>query len=119
MLVLMYDVSAMRQDPNLFLLEADLKDPVVPVCHHLYTSDWLFSKLRHLVILSGSIKPWPMTVVKESVAMGELLIIHIDSEENLSDLMTKVTHSGKPCRLVGNIFYDIYGDHPKQRGKTS
>jgi hypothetical protein len=32
--VLMYDASAICQDPNLFLLEADLKDPVVPVCHH-------------------------------------------------------------------------------------
>jgi hypothetical protein len=29
-----HDASAMCLDPNLFLLEADLKDPVVPVCHH-------------------------------------------------------------------------------------
>ena len=29
-----YYASAMCQGPNLFLLEADLKDPVVPVCHH-------------------------------------------------------------------------------------
>jgi hypothetical protein len=34
MLVLIYDMSAICQDPNLFLLEADSKDPVVPVCHH-------------------------------------------------------------------------------------
>jgi hypothetical protein len=34
MLVLTYDASAMCQDPNLFLLEADSKDLVVPVCHH-------------------------------------------------------------------------------------
>jgi hypothetical protein len=36
MLVLTYDASAMCQcqDPNLFLPEADLKDPVVPVSHH-------------------------------------------------------------------------------------
>jgi hypothetical protein len=34
MLVLIYDASAIYQDPNLFLLEADSKDPVVPVCHH-------------------------------------------------------------------------------------
>ena len=32
--VLTYDVSAMCQGPNLYLLEADFKDPVVPVCHH-------------------------------------------------------------------------------------
>jgi hypothetical protein len=29
-----YDASAMCQDPNLFLPEADLKHLVVPVCHH-------------------------------------------------------------------------------------
>ncbi len=32
--ILTYDTSAMCQDPNLFFPEADLKDPVVPVCHH-------------------------------------------------------------------------------------
>jgi hypothetical protein len=32
--VLTYDASAMCQDPDLFLPEADSKDPVVPVCHH-------------------------------------------------------------------------------------
>ena len=29
-----HDASAMCQDPNLFLPEADLKDLVVPVCLH-------------------------------------------------------------------------------------
>jgi hypothetical protein len=52
--------------------------------------------------------------VQKSVAMGELLITHIDSEENYSDLMTKVTRGSKCCRLVGNILYDMYVDHPKQ-----
>jgi hypothetical protein len=32
--VVTHDVPAIRQDPNLFLLEADSKDPVVPVYHH-------------------------------------------------------------------------------------
>jgi hypothetical protein len=32
--VLTYDASAIHQDPDLFLPEADWKDPVVPVCHH-------------------------------------------------------------------------------------
>jgi hypothetical protein len=45
--------------------------------------------------------------------MGESLIAHIKSEDNLSDLMTKVTHGAKRRRLVGNILYDIYDDHPK------
>ncbi len=51
--------------------------------------------------------------VQESVAMGESLIAHIKSEDNLSDLMTKVTHGAKHHRLVGNILYDIYDDHSK------
>jgi hypothetical protein len=33
--------------------------------------------------------------VRESVAMGESLITHIASEDNLSDLMTKVTRGSK------------------------
>jgi hypothetical protein len=52
--------------------------------------------------------------VRESDAMGELLITHINSEENLSDLMTKVTCVSKRRQLVGNILYNIYNDHPKQ-----
>jgi hypothetical protein len=32
--VLKYDASAMCQDPNLFLPDADLKDLVMPVYHH-------------------------------------------------------------------------------------
>jgi hypothetical protein len=46
--------------------------------------------------------------------MDESLITHIDSEDNLSDLMTKVTRGGKRRQLFGNILYDIYDDHPKQ-----
>ncbi len=38
--------------------------------------------------------------MQESVAVGELLITHIDSEENLSDLMTKVTNSDTADWLV-------------------
>jgi hypothetical protein len=52
--------------------------------------------------------------VRESVAMGELLITHINSEENVSDLMTKLTHGSKHHQLVGNILHDINDDHPKQ-----
>jgi hypothetical protein len=51
--------------------------------------------------------------VHESVAMGESLITYIKSEDNLSDLMAKVTYDAKRGKLVGNILYDIYDDHPK------
>jgi hypothetical protein len=50
--------------------------------------------------------------VQESVAMGESLITHINSDDDLSDLMTKVTHGAEHHQLVGNILYDIYYDHP-------
>jgi hypothetical protein len=43
----------------------------------------------------------------------KLLITHVHSEENLSDIMTKVTCSSKHCRLVGKILYNVYDDHPK------
>ncbi len=37
-----HNASAMCLDPNLFLLEADLKDPMVPVCqHHTPAIDYL------------------------------------------------------------------------------
>jgi hypothetical protein len=52
--------------------------------------------------------------LQESVAMGESLITHINSENNLLDLMTMVTCGGKRHQLVGNILYDIYDDHPKR-----
>ncbi len=35
--------------------------------------------------------------VQESVVMGESLIIHINSDNNYSDLMTKVTRGSKRC----------------------
>ncbi len=57
-------------------------------------------------------------VVQETVAMDESLITQINSNNNLSNLMTKVTHLGKHRWLVGNILYDIYADHPKHWGKT-
>jgi hypothetical protein len=56
-----HEASAMCQDSNLFLPEADLKDPVVPVCHHHTPAIGYLAKSHHLVILSDSIKPWPMT----------------------------------------------------------
>jgi hypothetical protein len=58
-------------------------------------------------------------VVWESVAMGESLITHINYEENLSDLMTKVTHGSKCRQLVGNILCNLYDHRPKQWGKSS
>ena len=52
--------------------------------------------------------------VQESVAMGESLITHISTHNNVSDLMTKVTHDAKRCKLVGGILYGIYNAHLQQ-----
>jgi hypothetical protein len=52
--------------------------------------------------------------VRESIAMGESLITHISTHDNLSDLMTKVTHGAKRRKLIGGILYDIFNDHLRQ-----
>ena len=49
--------------------------------------------------------------VHESVAMEESLEGHIPSEENITDLMTKVLCGQKRTYLVNNILYDIHDDH--------
>jgi hypothetical protein len=46
--------------------------------------------------------------VRESVAMGESKTAHVDTHNNLADLMTKVLYGGKRQRLVSRILYDIY-----------
>ena len=49
--------------------------------------------------------------VHESVAMGESLVRHLPSKENIADLMTKVLYGQKRRYLVSNICYDIHDDH--------
>jgi len=49
--------------------------------------------------------------IRESVAMGETLIGHLRTWNNLSDFLTKVTTGAKRRRLVGEVLYDIYDDH--------
>ena len=49
--------------------------------------------------------------IRESVAMGETLIGHLQTWYNLSDFLTKVTSGAKRRRLVGEVLYDIYDDH--------
>ena len=49
--------------------------------------------------------------VCHSVAMGESLVGHIPSKENVADLMSKVFCRHKWRYLVSNILYDIHDDH--------
>jgi hypothetical protein len=52
--------------------------------------------------------------IRESVAMGETLLTHIRTGENLADFLTKTTSGAKRCKLVSGVVHDIYDDFPKQ-----
>jgi hypothetical protein len=52
-------------------------------------------------------------VIRESVAIGETLLMHIRTGENLADFLTKTT-SGAGRKLVSGVVHDIYDDFPKQ-----
>jgi hypothetical protein len=52
--------------------------------------------------------------ISESVAMGETLLTHIRTGENLADFLTKTTSGAKHCKLVSGVVHDIYDDFPKQ-----
>ncbi len=48
--------------------------------------------------------------IRESVAMGETLLTHIRTGENLADFLTKTTSGTKRCKLVSGVIHDIYDD---------
>jgi hypothetical protein len=52
--------------------------------------------------------------IRELVAMGETLLMHIRTGENLADFLTKTTSGAKRRRLVSGVVHDIYDDFPKQ-----
>jgi hypothetical protein len=52
--------------------------------------------------------------IRESVAIGETLLMHIWTGENLADFLTKTTSGAKCRKLVGGVVHDIYDDFPKQ-----
>ena len=49
--------------------------------------------------------------VHESVAMGESLVGHIPSKENVADLIMKILYGHKRRYFVSNILYDAHDDH--------
>jgi hypothetical protein len=48
------------------------------------------------------------------VVMGETLLMHIRTGENLADFLTKTTSGAKCRKLVSRVVHDIYDDFPKQ-----
>ena len=49
--------------------------------------------------------------IRESMAMGESAITHLRSDQNSTNLMTKVTYGVKCRRLISGILYDVYDAH--------
>ena len=47
----------------------------------------------------------------ESVAMGEPFMAHIDSSDNVADLLTKVTYGANRKKLARKILCDTYDEH--------
>jgi hypothetical protein len=56
--------------------------------------------------------------IQESVAMGESLVTHIRTGENLADFLTKATSGSKHRKLVSGVVHDIYTKFPKQLDST-
>jgi hypothetical protein len=46
--------------------------------------------------------------------MGETLLMHVWTGENLADFPTKTTSGTKHRKLVSGVVHDIYTDFPKQ-----
>jgi hypothetical protein len=51
----------------------------------------------------------------ESVAMGETLLMHIRTGDNLADFLTHTTSGAKCRKLVSWVVYDIYNDFQNSR----
>ncbi len=54
--------------------------------------------------------------IRELVAMGETLLMHIRTGENLADFLTKTTSGAKYRKLVSGVVHNIYDDFPKTIG---
>jgi hypothetical protein len=46
--------------------------------------------------------------IRESVVMGESLLTHVGTRDNLADLLTKPTFGAKRQKLVSGLLYDIF-----------
>ncbi len=52
--------------------------------------------------------------IHDLVAMGETLLMHIRTGENLADFLTKTTSGAKCRKLISGVVHDIYDDFPIQ-----
>jgi hypothetical protein len=51
--------------------------------------------------------------------MGEILMSHVRTKNNFSDLMTKVIYRQKRRYLVGSVLFDIYDDHSNKKSRLA
>ena len=49
-------------------------------------------------------------MVREAVAMGEVLTTHIPTQYNLADMLAKVLYGSKKRDMVENVMYDVFDD---------
>jgi hypothetical protein len=57
--------------------------------------------------------------VCNAVAMGEILTSHVQTKNNFSDFMMKVTYGQKQHHLVGSVLSDIYDDHSDKKSRCA
>ena len=72
------------------------------VIHNTQRPEYTFKKKKKSIYYHA---------LRESVAMGECLTMHIPTKDNLSDMMTKVLYGSKNSGLVEGLMYDVYDLH--------
>jgi hypothetical protein len=50
--------------------------------------------------------------------MGKILTSHVQTKNNFSDFMTKVTYGQKRHHLVGSVLFDIYDDRSNKKADS-
>jgi hypothetical protein len=56
--------------------------------------------------------------IRESVAMGESLLTHVGTRDNLTDLLTKPTFGAKRQKLVSRLLYDIFDNRVRWQDQS-
>jgi hypothetical protein len=56
--------------------------------------------------------------IRESVAMGESLLTHVGTRDNLADLLTKPTFGAKRQKLVSRLLYDIFDNRVRWQDQS-
>jgi hypothetical protein len=55
----------------------------------------------------------------KAVAIGEILMSHVRTENNFSDFMMKVTYKQEWRQLVGSVLFDTYDAHSNMKSRLA